>query len=80
MFFFPCGMEKMATTTVDFFLWFYPPMCERSKQLIPELVIARNNMQNKVRMHQRRQKLMMLCLVLSWIFFLFVLLYEKNEK
>ncbi|PWA34818.1 zinc finger, GRF-type [Artemisia annua] len=61
---------SQSVPNCGFFLWFDPPMCVRSRAIIPGLLTSRNLLQerlNTLASANRRLKMWMIC---SWLLFI----------
>ncbi|GKC90766.1 reverse transcriptase domain-containing protein [Tanacetum coccineum] len=48
------GFSTLSPTGVNFLRWYDPPMCQRSVQIIPELLRSRNELEEIVAMTQKK--------------------------
>ena len=60
-------------TDCGYFDWLDPPMCARSVQIIPGLLTSRNVLEESLRSMAAANGRLKMCLVLSWVFFSFLL-------
>ncbi|GKE67187.1 hypothetical protein Tco_1521348 [Tanacetum coccineum] len=67
----PCrrlyGCPTLSLTCVNFLKWYYPPMCQRFVQIIPELLRSRNELEEILAMVEEKQR--------KFLFLLDVLIY-----
>ncbi|GJR63578.1 zinc finger, GRF-type containing protein [Tanacetum coccineum] len=47
------GYPTISSTCVNFLMWYDPPMCQRSVQIIPGLLMSRNELEEILAMTQR---------------------------
>nr|GEX51490.1 zinc finger, GRF-type [Tanacetum cinerariifolium] len=53
------GCPTLSLTCVNFFMWYDPPMCQRSVQIIPGLLRSRNEIEEILAMvEEKRRKLL----------------------
>ncbi|PQQ04758.1 uncharacterized protein Pyn_16373 [Prunus yedoensis var. nudiflora] len=69
----------------QFWAWFDPAMCERSKAVIPGLLKSQNRLEKSVRKARQREKVVWVLLVASWVLFASIILggmcgCEVNKK
>ena len=50
-----------------FFVWYDPPMCHRSKQVIPGLLRKLTRLENEVTNTKRKQNVLCTIVVVSWV-------------
>ncbi|CAL9001750.1 unnamed protein product [Prunus brigantina] len=58
----------------QFWAWFDPAMCERSKAVIPGLLKSRNKLEKSVAKARQREKVVWVLLVASWVLFASIIL------
>ena len=63
---------KMQQNHCGFFTWVDPPMCARSKEIIPGLLRRINTGENEIKRYKRRERtwMVLLLVLLQIIFFL----------
>ncbi|PWA37589.1 zinc finger, GRF-type [Artemisia annua] len=65
---------SQIVTDCGYFDWLDPPMCARSVQIIPGLLASRNVLEESLRTMAAANGRLKMCLVLSWVFFIFFLM------
>lgn len=58
----------------EFWAWFDPAMCARSKAVIPGLLKSRNKLEKSMAMARQREKVVWVLLVASWVLFASIIL------
>ncbi|CAA0829044.1 Unknown protein [Striga hermonthica] len=56
----------------NYFSWIDPPMCPRSRQIIPGLLKRVNRLENELATRKSREKWLWGMMVLSWLIMFFV--------
>ncbi|CAB4264157.1 unnamed protein product [Prunus armeniaca] len=66
--------ESKGFKGCQFWAWFDPAMCERSKAVIPGLLKSRNKLEKSVAKARQREKVVWVLLVASWVLFASIML------
>ncbi|CAB4264811.1 unnamed protein product [Prunus armeniaca] len=65
---------KKGLKGCQFWAWFDPAMCERSKAVIPGLLKSRNKLEKSMAKARQREKVVWVLLVASWVLFASIIL------
>ncbi|GJZ89885.1 zinc finger, GRF-type containing protein [Tanacetum coccineum] len=65
------GCPTLSPTCVNFLIWYDPPMCQRSVQIIPGLLRSRNELEEILAMVEEKRRKLLTFLIISWVIFEF---------
>ncbi|GJR94619.1 zinc finger, GRF-type containing protein [Tanacetum coccineum] len=60
------GCPTLSPTCVNFLMWYDPPMCQRSVQIISGLLRSRNELEEILAMVEEKRRKLLKFLIISW--------------
>ncbi|KAG8377439.1 hypothetical protein BUALT_Bualt08G0033000 [Buddleja alternifolia] len=77
--FYSCELHRNAGGC-GFFVWLDPPMCERSRNVIPGLLGSTERLQVELQIARRREKRVWIAVVISWLIFVLLIWLGASER